>query len=99
MSTKKKAEQSKILISPQILNEYEHLKHILSQVTGRDDLTDDDIVAALIDWFMHSYIHGQQGHTHHTHNHHDEDGCCGWTNHCASHTEERKAKWHCCGNC
>jgi hypothetical protein len=84
MSTKKKAESSAIHISPQILNDYDHLKHVLSQITGRDDLTDDEVVAALIDGFMHSYIHGQQGHSHdHSHEHHhhhhdhDEDGCCG----------------------
>lgn len=74
MSTKKKAESTAIHISPQILNDYDHLKHILSQITGRDDLTDDEVVAALIDGFMHSYIHGQQptaSSQEHNHN------CCG----------------------
>jgi hypothetical protein len=50
---------------------------------------------------MHSYIHGQQvgEHEHkHVHNHHHHDDCCGWW-HCASHTEEKKAKGHCCWNC
>jgi len=60
MSTKKTTEISTISVSPQILNDYDHLKHVLAQVTGRDDLTDDEVVAALIDGFMHSYIHGHQ---------------------------------------
>gem|GEM_PF-3033514 len=60
MSTEKKAESSGIHVSPQILKDYDHLKHLLAQITGREDLTDDEVVAALIDGFMHSYIHGQQ---------------------------------------
>lgn len=97
MSTKKKAETSVIHISPQILNDYDHLKHILSQITGRDDLTDDEVVAALIDGFMHSYIHGQQAHSHeHHHHHHTQEGCCGWGQ-CGSHSDEKKAKGECCG--
>jgi hypothetical protein len=80
MSTKKKAENAAIKISPQTLHDYDHLKHVLSQITGREDLTDDEIVTALIDGFMHSYIHGQQvgEHEHkHVHNHHHHDDCCG----------------------
>ena len=77
MSTKKKAEASTINLSPQILKDYDHLKHILSQITGRVDLTDDEVVAALIDGFMHSYIHGQQEHAHKHQHDHKKDGCCG----------------------
>lgn len=95
MSTKKTTETSTISISPQILNEYDHLKHVLAQVTGRDDLTDDEVVAALIDGFMHSYIHGKQWHTR---NHTQKWSCCGWW-HCSSHTEEKKQKGECCGSC
>ena len=90
MSTKKTTETSAIQISPQILNDYDQLKHVLWQVTGRDDLTDDEVIAALIDGFMHSYIHGQQWHSH------DHGGSCGWWQ-CGSHTEEKKAKGDCCG--
>lgn len=98
MSTTKKAEASTIQLSPQTLNDYDQLKHILSQITGRDDLTDDEVLTALIDGFMQSYIHGQQmgGHTHHTHK--AGGGCCGG-GHCASHTEEKKDKGQCCGSC
>jgi hypothetical protein len=97
MSTKKKAEKSAIHISSQTLHDYDHLKHILWQITGREDLTDDEVITALIDGFMHSYIHGQQvgGHEH---THHDHDNCCSWW-HCGSHTEEKKAEGHCCGSC
>lgn len=96
MSIKKKPENSAIHISPQILNDYDHLKHVLSQITGRDDLSDDEVVAALIDGFMHSYIHGQQWHSH-THDHKEWE-CCG-TGQCGSHSEEKKEKGECCGNC
>jgi hypothetical protein len=102
MSIKKNPEKSAIHISSQTLHDYDHLKHILSQITWREDLTDDEVITALIDGFMHSYIHGQQlgGHEHeHTHHHHhDHNDCCGWW-HCASHTEAKKVKGNCCGSC
>lgn len=95
MSTTKKQPQKAISVSSQIFNEYDQLKHILTQVTGRDDLTDDEVVAALIDWFMKSFIKWQQGHDHH---HDEKDSCCGWDHH-TSHTKEKKEKGECCGHC
>ena len=56
MSTSKKQTEKVISVSSQVFNEYDQLKHILTQVTGKDDLTDDEIVAALIDGFMQSFI-------------------------------------------
>ncbi len=99
MSTQKTESRATINISSQTLNDYDHLKHVLTQITGREDLNDDEVIKALIDWFMHSYVHGQQpgvisqGHNHNNHN------CCGWWQQwqCASHSEEKKAKGQCCG--
>ena len=94
MSTSKK-QTKKVIVSSQVFNEYDQLKHILTQVTGKDDLTDDEIVAALIDGFMQSFIQWQHTHEHH---HNGKDDCCGW-GHCATHTEEKKDKGECCGHC
>ena len=94
MSTKKTTETSTISISPQILNRYDHLKHVLAQVTGRDDLTDDEVVAAY--WWIYAFIYSRKTMTHSQS--YTKWSCCGWW-HCSSHTEEKKQKGECCGSC
>ena len=86
---------AQITVSDKILAEFNRLLAELHTLYPQQELSNDQIMEAMIGGFFDSlaYMKKQsEGHAHHGHHHHGEDGCCGGSDDC-----ENKKDGECCG--
>ena len=80
-----KKEVQTLEISPEVFHNFQQLKNRIISMTGKEDITDNELVDSFVSSFMQSYTQTQWW-------------CCGgWW--CGSHTQEKKEKGECCGSC
>ena len=79
-----KKEVHTLEISPEVFHNFQQLKNRIISMTGKEDLSDDELLDSFVSSFTHSYNQAQWS-------------CGGWW--CGNHTEQKKEKGECCGSC
>lgn len=93
--SKHTSDQKHLEVSWQVFDKFQHLKHVISQLTGNEDITDEQLLHSMIDGFFESIDGATNAHGHHHHEHGEDGDCCGGHGHAHGHDKKDK---ECCGS-